>query len=220
MIYRLVTALSRGQKQWIFALIDALAAPLALVLAMMLTASVRREALVLTDAVPLLVGLFCVAGALTWWLGLPRVKLNAYEMRSAVRTATLAVLTAASGMLIDAVLGLGLAAGTHIMSGLILLCVAVAWRLALLHLTLEIYRRGSRRLRVLIYGAGQTGQQLVAALRHDKLINPVAFVDDNPTLQTLVVAGLRVYAPSQIDDLIAKRDIDRIVLAMPSISAP
>ncbi len=218
--YSIVMALSRGQKQWIFALIDAAMAPLALILAMLLTASVRGEPAELSHLLPLTVALASVAGGLTWWLGLPRVKLNAYEMRSAVRTATFALLVTGACIALDTVMGPGLAAGTHIMSGMLLLFLAVSWRLGLLHLTLEVYRRGQTRLRVMIYGAGQTGQQLVAALRHDNFINPVAFIDDNPTLQTLVVAGLRVYAPSQAADLAEQLKIDRIVLAMPSISTP
>ena len=69
---------------------------------------------------------------------------------------------------------------------------------------------------VLIYGAGRTGRQLAAALAQDDKIRPVAFVDDDPRLQSLTIEGLRVHPARDIDALTAKHDIRRIVLAMPS----
>jgi FlaA1/EpsC-like NDP-sugar epimerase len=85
---------------------------------------------------------------------------------------------------------------------------------------MHIYRSRSDCTRVLVYGAGQTGQQLVAALRADDAVQPVGFIDDNPVLQNLIVSSLRVHAPAEIKTLVAEKDIDRVVLAMPSISAP
>jgi len=98
------------------------------------------------------------------------------------------------------------------------LIMSVSGRMFMRQFLLHIYRKGSDRMRVLVYGAGQTGQQLAAALRTDDAVQPVAFVDDNPTLQSLVVAGLPVYAPSKIQELIDNEAIDRVVLAMPSSS--
>jgi FlaA1/EpsC-like NDP-sugar epimerase len=72
------------------------------------------------------------------------------------------------------------------------------------------------RINVLIYGAGRTGRQLAAALATDARIRPVAFIDDDPHLQSLTVAGLRVHPARDIDMLTATHDIHRIILAMPS----
>lgn len=74
------------------------------------------------------------------------------------------------------------------------------------------------RLPVLIYGAGKTGQQLAAALLSDDRLRPVAFADDEPRLRGLTVAGLRVYRPEKVPDLVARHAIGRIILAMPSAS--
>lgn len=74
------------------------------------------------------------------------------------------------------------------------------------------------RLPVLIYGAGQTGQQLAAALLRDDRLRPVAFADDEPRLRGIIVSGLRVHGPEEIEALVARHGIGRIILAMPSAS--
>ena len=71
------------------------------------------------------------------------------------------------------------------------------------------------RLPVLIYGAGQTGQQLAAALLRDDRLRPVAFADDEPRLRGIIVSGLRVHGPEEIVALVVRHGIGRIILAMP-----
>ncbi|MGB0439932.1 MAG: polysaccharide biosynthesis protein [Paracoccaceae bacterium] len=84
--------------------------------------------------------------------------------------------------------------------------------------TTRIYQAKTTRARVLIYGAGQTGRQLAAALATDDKLIPVGFVDDNPTLHTMRLAGLPVHGPAALPHLVASRNIDRILLTMPSVS--
>ena len=69
-----------------------------------------------------------------------------------------------------------------------------------------------------IYGAGQSGVQLYHALRHSHEAIPVAFVDDDKSLQGSVIQGIKVYAPSILPSLIEEYGISQILLAMPSIS--
>jgi len=49
---------------------------------------------------------------------------------------------------------------------------------------------------------------------------PVAFVDDNAALHSTTVSGLRVLPPDRLEVLAEQYDIDRVILAMPSVSAP
>ncbi|MEP6068173.1 MAG: nucleoside-diphosphate sugar epimerase/dehydratase, partial [Paracoccaceae bacterium] len=93
-------------------------------------------------------------------------------------------------------------------------------RAVLLQIVLAVYRLGTNRCRVLIYGAGTTGVQLVLALRTHEVIDPVAFVDDNISLQGQQVARLPVYSPRHIDKLVKNHNIDRVLLAMPSQTQP
>ena len=90
----------------------------------------------------------------------------------------------------------------------------------MLNLYLWVLRWGHRRWRVLIYGAGTTGIQLAAALKSHDSVVVVAFMDDNVSLQSMTVAGLRVLSPERIETIVKEREIDRVLLAMPSTSAP
>lgn len=220
MFYEIVTGLTRPQKQALFTLIDALGIAFAFVAAIALEASVNVTPETLIAQAPLLATLILGGAALSWWLGLPRIKLNAYEMRGVIRTAAFAAALGFVGSATNLIISAGMPPGVFFIFSMLALVFCATWRIALRQVTIQIYRRGKNRMRVLIYGAGQTGQQLVAALRHDDAIHPVGFIDDNPTLQSLVISGLRVYAPSSIKELIHQKSIDRVVLAMPSISQP
>ena len=70
----------------------------------------------------------------------------------------------------------------------------------------------------MIYGAGSAGNQLVAALRMGRAMRPVAFIDDDPGIANRTIAGLRVYTPKHISQMIDETGADEILLAMPSTS--
>ena len=79
-------------------------------------------------------------------------------------------------------------------------------------------KRSMNETRVLIYGAGEAGRQILSSLNLDKKYLPVAFVDDNEKLHGLSVAGLKVLSVQKLPDFVVKFDIDLVVLAIPSIS--
>ena len=72
--------------------------------------------------------------------------------------------------------------------------------------------------RVAIYGAGSSGNQLVAALRMGKSMLPVAFIDDDDAIATRSIAGLDVYKPKHIQQMIDRTGATQLLLAMPSES--
>jgi UDP-N-acetylglucosamine 4,6-dehydratase len=72
-----------------------------------------------------------------------------------------------------------------------------------------------RARRVLIYGAETTGVQLLEALDSASGCRPVAFIDPNPTLRGQYVGGLKVYLPDRMPGLIARLEVDEVILAMP-----
>lgn len=70
--------------------------------------------------------------------------------------------------------------------------------------------------KVIIYGAGESGRQLLTALHHGDQYRAVVFVDDDPSLQHSVINGLQVARALDIGRLILEHDITQILLAIPS----
>ncbi len=69
---------------------------------------------------------------------------------------------------------------------------------------------------VAIYGAGEAGNQLLASIRIGRVYRPVAFVDDNRSLEGRIVSGLPVYSGCQIDQMIRVTGAQELFLAIPS----
>lgn len=72
--------------------------------------------------------------------------------------------------------------------------------------------------KVAIYGAGAAGNQLVAALRMGRIMRPVAFIDDDSSIGNRIIAGLQVYKPKHIQQMIDDNGAQEILLAIPSVS--
>lgn len=72
--------------------------------------------------------------------------------------------------------------------------------------------------KVAIYGAGAAGNQLVAALRLGRVMRPVAFIDDDSSIADRMIAGLQVYKPKHLQQMIDETDAQEILLAIPSSS--
>lgn len=73
-------------------------------------------------------------------------------------------------------------------------------------------------VKVVIYGAGETGNNLAAQLRLSGEFHPIAFIDDNKKLQDSVLSGLTVYPPHKLHTLIKEHNVTRILLALGNIS--
>lgn len=71
---------------------------------------------------------------------------------------------------------------------------------------------------VAIYGAGSAGNQLAASLRMGRSMRPVAFIDDDSNISNRIIAGLRVYSPKHIQQMIDETGAVEILLALPSVS--
>lgn len=71
---------------------------------------------------------------------------------------------------------------------------------------------------VIIYGAGNAGAQLAAALIHGLEMRAVAFIDDNPKLHRQKINHLRIYPFSALEQLIENYQATDVLLAIPSAS--
>lgn len=72
---------------------------------------------------------------------------------------------------------------------------------------------------VIIYGAGDSGRQLLTALNQTNKYFVAAFVDDDRKLHKLVLHGIKVYSPHSLPKLISQHNVKQILLAIPSASA-
>ncbi len=73
------------------------------------------------------------------------------------------------------------------------------------------------RTRVIIYGAGESGVSLAVALKRSREFQPIAFVDEGPKYHGSTLHGLEVFPPEMLEPLIARFDVSRVLLALPSM---
>lgn len=90
------------------------------------------------------------------------------------------------------------------------------WRLALRQVFAFMTNKSNHR--VIIFGAGASGRQLMLALVNSPEFEPVAFVDDDVSLHNTMVSDLRVFNPTKLPALIEEMKVSRILLAVPSSS--
>ena len=75
----------------------------------------------------------------------------------------------------------------------------------------------AQKIRVAIYGSVKEGGQLINALRSGNYL-PVAFIDDKTESHGSSIAGIKVYKPEALPELIHQKKIKEILLAMPSLT--
>jgi FlaA1/EpsC-like NDP-sugar epimerase len=84
-----------------------------------------------------------------------------------------------------------------------------------------LYRNQLRMValpRVLIYGAGNAGRQLAAAMANSHEMRVVGFLDDDDRLHGHVLNGLSIYSPSDLPGLVTSLQVSTVLLAIPSVS--
>ena len=90
-------------------------------------------------------------------------------------------------------------------------------RVLLGRLTLDSSEK-SKVKRVLIYGAGSAGRQLVSAISLSQDMIAVGFLDDDERLHGHVLNGIPISNPNELSKAISKTTATDVFLALPSIS--
>lgn len=149
---------------------------------------------------------------------LHRIKLHAIDLdaifRIAVFSAAILAITSAGAFFLQA----GFPRSVAIYFAAIFFISAILVRLVALRLLRGLSSFASDRVPVAIYGAGAAGVQLAASLKASNEAQPVMFVDDNPTMHGLIVAGLRVKPPSILKKAVKEGRIAQVLVAIPSLS--
>ena len=219
-LFSIFAGMSRRFKRIVFLSVDVVVAPLSLLLTIAVLYNDLTPLALSLNVWPLFPFLAATAALFSTALGIPKIKLKSYESQAILMTGAGAALLAASLYVFGGFMGYLLPPVAIILFCLIYFLSSVGARAVMLRALLWVLRSEQPRCRVIIYGAGTTGMQLAAALKSHDSIVPVAFVDDSQSLQSLTIAGLRVHAPERISVMAKKRQIDRVLLAMPSMSAP
>lgn len=74
--------------------------------------------------------------------------------------------------------------------------------------------------RLLIYGAGVTGIQTLAALRASGQYRVIGFIDNDETKVGREIMGLKVYGRIDAEGILANKEIDGVLLAIPNAARP
>ena len=72
--------------------------------------------------------------------------------------------------------------------------------------------------KVLIYGAGNAGRQLLISLENNSEFEVVGFLDDDVRLHNQVMLGRTIFPQSKLENLVKTKNINLVLLALPSIS--
>ncbi len=219
-LFAIFAVMSRRIKRLVFLAVDVVLAPVSLLLSIAVLYNDLTPLRLSLQVWPLFPFVALMAAVLSTALGIPKIKLKSYESQAILMTGACAGLLAAALYVFAGFAGDFLPPVAIVLFGLIFFLTSVAARALMLRVLLWVLRSAQPRCRVVIYGAGATGMQLAAALKSHDSIVPVAFVDDSKSLQALTIAGLRVFSPDRIAMLVKNQEIDRVLLAMPSISAP
>jgi FlaA1/EpsC-like NDP-sugar epimerase len=81
-----------------------------------------------------------------------------------------------------------------------------------------IIRLKPSKTKVIIYGAGNAGRQLLVALENSPEYEVIGFIDDNYQLHRQIILGKFIYSPSNLKNLIKTKNLSLILLALPTIS--
>lgn len=219
-LFRVSQTLTRRNKQAVIWLIDATVAPVALLVTCMFTyssfwpgAQISRLALVFPT-------LALTGGVASLMLGLPWIKLKSYESFGFRGILPYAGLVGATLLVLTMLPELAFPVVGTLAFTLIVMFLSLGIRLFFLNVFLWVLRYKKPQVKVLIYGAGTTGLQLASALQSHETIKVAGFIDDDPNLQRERLAGLRIHAAKEIEEVARNHEISRVILAMPSMSAP
>jgi FlaA1/EpsC-like NDP-sugar epimerase len=106
-----------------------------------------------------------------------------------------------------------------VLQPLIFFVLVVGSRLAMRALIQDVFRRSrfvGQVRRILIYGAGNQGQQIASTMRTEPDMQVFGYLDDDERLHGQKLDGLKVHSTRELGSLIEKLGITDILLALPN----
>ena len=217
-MYQRISELSRTSKVLLVLGLDAVSILAAAVLAIVLRIGVFWPDAVLERSLPFIATMLGLGVVFAWVMGLARIKLSAFDLQTAAKIAVFATVMGMTGTVLNIVASLGAPRTVPLIFGFLLFCLSVGWKLAANQILDGLRNLSRPRVPVAVYGAGSAGIQLISMLQRSGEFRVVAVVDDNPSLRGVAIGGLRVQNSALLDSLAGTGQIQRILLAMPSVS--
>ena len=107
-----------------------------------------------------------------------------------------------------------------IIQPLLFLFLIISWRI-LLRFLLRSFNinneKKENKIKTLVYGSGEAGRQLVKAMQESIGISIEGFLDDDFSKEGCFIDGKKIYNPEKLNNLIIKKNISLVLLALPSI---
>lgn len=99
--------------------------------------------------------------------------------------------------------------------GLVLFLLCIGGRMAA-----SRFLRGPDRskTRIAIYGTGSAGMQLAGALQESDTVQPYLWLDDDAQKWGNEIAGMRIYSPESLGDLVKTHNVREVMVAMPGVT--
>jgi FlaA1/EpsC-like NDP-sugar epimerase len=213
-----INGLDRKRKWLIMMLSDLILLVFALYFAFALRYGKVLPSENLIAAWPLFPTLMAAGLIYSWILGIPKIKLQSFDIQAIQRIALCSLLLILTAMSLSFLLRFSAPRSVPLIFGIIFFSGALFSRVNGLLLLRQLYLIGHKRTRVIIYGAGEAGIQLVSSLQQSKEVKAVAFVDDNKLQQKMIIFGLPVYAPQDLEQIVKQKRIERVLIAIPSLS--
>ena len=103
---------------------------------------------------------------------------------------------------------------------LLLLLFVISWRVLVRFLLRKLNNHYTEKdsLKAFVYGTGEAGRQLVKAMQDNQKISILGFLDDDENKKGCLIDGKRIYSPNKLGNLLIKKDISLVLLAIPSIT--
>lgn len=166
-------------------------------------------------------GILMVAGILlSVALGIPSIQLKAYEHSAVFRTFLWVAILMVINMLASFVFAIPTPRTVPLIFGLLLFLMSAGVRFIGVYFLGKLEKIAQNATPVAIYGAGAAGLQLISALRNSRELCCTVLVDDNPALQGIIIAGLRVEPTENLKKHVVSGRIKRVLLAIPSLPDP
>ncbi len=164
-------------------------------------------------------GLALCGAGFSYLFGLHQIKLHAFDHNGVLRLGGVAVSLCVVTMALSYVTTMNTPRAVPFILMAVFFLGGMALRVGGLALLQFLQGRSGDIERVAIYGAGAAGTKLAKMLQQTPATRPVVFVDQNPALRGMIISGLKVESPQVLSDLIVRRRISKILLAIPSLTA-